>query len=563
MVSFCSLSVAAQDYDLDYFGAPVKHSIRLSGSFAELRTNHFHMGIDIKSSNGRSGDPILAAAEGYVSRINVDPSGYGNAIYIDHPNGYTSVYAHLSSFSDTISDYVNRMQYETSSFQQRLYPDSIFYVKKGDMIGKMGNSGRSFGPHLHFEIRETQSEIPVNPFLFGIKPTDNRPPVFKAIKFYKVDSAGVHAQILELPVVNKGNGNFELKDQNIALPARRVSFAVETYDQMDGAYNKNGVYLMKVTVDNKVMHGYRMDKVSYDESHFINAFIDYAEKQKSKRQFANCFKHPADSLSVYRHKDDRNGIIKLGDKTAKNVRIELHDFEENISVLSFQLRAGITEQTEESKPYNYQIKNELKNIIRLAKADLVFEAGSFVSDRNIHISETLEINDGLQLPSYSIGSHTIPMFQEFTLRLKNLEIPDSLRAHFCVYQCEDQQKTAHQGKWQDNDYYINLDQLGNYTSGFDREAPKITPVNLKDDMTGQNSIRLRIEDDFKPASRSEWLQFHGSIDGNWVLFQYDLKKDMIYYNFDEKCPPGKHLLKVTVRDSRGNERHLNHHFTRF
>ena len=561
-LSACFQISIAQEYDQSYFVAPVKHGIRLSGSFAELRTNHFHMGIDIKSSNGRSGDDIVAAADGYISRINVDPSGYGNALYIDHDNGYTSVYAHLSAFNDTLANYIKSKQYESTSFQQRLYPDSLFFVKKGETIAFMGNSGRSFGPHLHFEIRETKSETPVNPFLFGIKPTDKRHPVFKSIKFYRSDSSSVHEQLLELPIKNKGTGLFEIDSTLVELPGEYASFAVDIYDQMDGAYNRNGVYLMKVMIDKKVVHGFRMDKVSYEESHFINALIDFEEKQKSKRQFTNCFTHPVDKLPIYKHKAERNGIVKLHPTKEKNVEIELQDFDGNISTLAFKLKAANNTPIVEEKIYNYALANDEKNTIRMSTTDIIFEAQSFVDDRQLYLSEAVEKIDGYQLPTLTIGDGHTPLFKNYILRIKDLVMPDSLRSKFCIYKCADEDKSTYKGEWNGDDYILEMSELGEFNSGFDFTAPSITPINISKDMTGQSNMRFKIKDNFKPGSRTEWLQYKGTIDGNWVLFQYDLKNDLIYYEFDENCPPGKHILNLSVTDSKGNRSNFTHQFSK-
>lgn len=552
-----------QDYDQSYFNSPVEHGIRLSGSFAELRTNHFHMGIDIKSSKGRSGDPILAAADGVISRINVDPSGYGNAIYIDHDNGYTTVYAHLSAFSDSLSSYISQQQYKTKSYRQQLYPDSLFFVKQGEAIGRMGNSGRSFGPHLHFEIRETKSEAPVNPFLFGIKPSDKRHPVIRAIKFYASDTLGTYEELMELKVINKGKGIFELENKITELPAKQISMAVDIYDQMDGAYNRNGVYLMKVLVDNKVLHGYRMDKVSYSESHFINAFIDYAEKQKSKRQFTNCYTYPVDQLSVYRHKKSRNGIITLSKTAAKNVLIELQDFDGNISTLDLQLKMAKDSLEKSTSFYNYAIQNDEQNIIRRPNADIIFESESFLNNTNIKVSSSQETKDGYRLPFFTIGDESMPLFKDYHVTLTGLSIPDSLKNNFLVYKCEDDDRVDLKGSWDGEDYQLKLDEFGSFESGFDFSVPRIIPINLKTDMSGQSSIKLKIKDDYKPGSRSTWLKYEGTMDGQWVLFQYDLKNDLIYYNFDENCPAGKHILNLSVTDHRGNKNSLNYQFSRF
>ena len=552
-----------QDYDTDYFDSPVNHGIRLSGSFAELRTNHFHMGIDIKSSNGRSGDRILAAADGVISRINVNPSGYGNAIYIDHDNGYTTVYAHLSAFSNTLTQYIQSQQYRSNSFQQQLYPDSLFFVRKGETIGMMGNSGRSFGPHLHFEIRETKSETPVNPFLFGIKPSDKRHPIFRAIKFYASDTLGTHKEIKELKVTNKGNGVFELEEQIISLPAKQVSLSVETYDQMDGAYNRNGVYLMRVIVENKVLHGYRMDKVSYDESHFINAFIDYSEKQKSNRQFTNCFTYPVDQLSVYRHKKTRNGHISLSPHIVKKVTIELQDYDGNTSTLDLQLKQSDDSLRINESFFNYALKTDTQNIIRQPIADIIFEEGSFLNDCNIRISTATEIKDWNKFPSFTIGDKYTPIFKEYTVRLKNIMIPDSLRNNFLVYRCDEDEQSDLNGRWDGDDYLLELGELGSYESGYDFTVPRILPINLKNDMSNQKSIKLKIKDNFKPGSRKTWLKYEGTIDGKWVLFQYDLKNDLIFYNFDKNCGVGKHILNLSVTDARQNINVFTYQFSRF
>ena len=553
----------AQDYDEDYFRSPVDHVMRLSGSFAELRTNHFHMGIDIKSTNGRPGDPILAAADGYVSRINVDASGYGNALYIDHPNGYTTVYAHLSAFEKNLAEHINTKQHESKTFQQQLYPDSLFYVTKGDIIGYMGNTGKSFGPHLHFEIRETDSETPVNPFLFGLKPSDNRPPVFQAIKFYKSDSTGNFTSILEKKIKLKSKGLYTVGDEIIIVPTDQIAISVQVYDQMDGAYNKNGVYLMKLLVNDQVQHGYKLDRVSYEEGHFINSFIDYGEKQMSKRQFSNCFTHPVDQLSIYEHKPDRSGMIKLQSDKATNVKIVLQDFHGNESEINLKLKSTDTEEIINQEEGNYNLQFGEKNIIRLPRSEIIFDEASFLNNKLIHITEGSGIVDGHNLPDFHIGKATTPIFKPYELYIKGLSIPDSLKTHFCLVKCGEKSTTALKGVWQDSIYFVEMKSLGSYQCSLDMTPPKIEVINLKRKMTQGMTIKFKITDELEPASKKDRLRYVGKIDGKWVLFKYDLKNELIYHTLDDKHPPGEHILHLSVNDNRGNKSTFSYQFTQF
>ena len=555
--------IFGQDYDQDYFRSPVNHDMRLSGSFAELRTNHFHMGIDIKSTNGRSGDKILAAAEGVISRINVDASGYGNALYIDHPNGYTTVYAHLSEFADTIANYIKSEQYRTKTFQQQLYPDSLFRVSKGDVIGKMGNTGKSFGPHLHFEIRETQSETPVNPFLFGLKPNDTRPPVFQAIKFYDSDSLGVRDALLEKKITRSSKNKYVLTDTLIKIQSDQLAIAVQVYDQMDGAYNKNGVYIMKMLIDNKVHHGYKLDKVSYEETHFINSFIDYREKQKSKRQFSNCFTHPVDQLSIYQHKSGRSGRINLVKGKPTKVKIVLQDFHGNESELSFTVMGVDKDQEKIETSGDYQLHLKDRNIIDLKNGTLIFEKETMVDNKHIRISEGVEVIDNYNLPAFVIGEKGIPLFKPYKLIIRDLAIVDSLKPHFVLIECDKSNHTAHRGIWQDSSYVVQLDGLGTFQCGFDIISPTIIPINLKPKMNGVSTIKFKISDNMDPSSKKDRLRYKASIDGKWVLFEYDLKNDLIFYKIDENCPPGEHNLILTVYDNRGNTTSFSYQFSNF
>jgi len=248
----------SQQYPKDYFRSPLEIPLNLSGNFGELRTNHFHAGIDIKTEQ-REGLNVLAAAEGHISRIKVSSAGYGYALYIDHPNGYTTVYGHLLTYAPKIDEYVKKQQYELESFSVDLYPDrGVLPVTKGEIIGLSGNSGSSGGPHLHFEVRETQTEKLVNPLLFGLDVKDKIPPSVSAVWIVPLnDSSWVNGARLPVALETKAGG---LKSTSVPKVFGEVGFAVTTIDMLDGNSNRCGIYRIEFYVDGTQVYGQRMDK---------------------------------------------------------------------------------------------------------------------------------------------------------------------------------------------------------------------------------------------------------------------------------------------------------------
>lgn len=247
-----------------------------------------------------------------------------------------------------------------------------------------------------------------------------------------------------------------------------------------------------------------------------------------------------------------------------DIKIVLQDFHGNESELSFKIiSTAAQKEADQIQAGNYLLSFNERNIIRLPNADIVFDEASFVDNKLIEINESLEIVDDQTLPSFNIGDQDIPMFKSFKLFIKGLSIPDSLKPNFCLVKCDEKTKTAYRGNWQDSLYVVELNSLGQYQCSFDLTKPEIKAINLKSDMSNQAMIRFKITDNFEPASKKDRLKYSGKIDGHWVLFEYDLKKDLIFYQFDNNCLPGEHKLTLTVSDNRGNESTSLHHFTKF
>jgi len=276
---------AEKNYPQDYFRSPVDHDIKLSGTFGELRPNHFHAGIDIKAQMGKTGQNIFAVADGIVSRINIKSSGYGNALYIDHPNGYTSVYAHLEKFPKHIAEYMKEQQYDTHTSEIEHYPSAgMFSFQKGDIIGTLGMSGRSYGPHLHFEIRDTESEIPINPLLFGFSIDDKVRPDLRSVKLYGLDDQMCELESKQYTLRKRGSSYKPSKD-TLMMKSSEVGVALKAYDQMTGVSNLNGIYALEMYVDDSIHFQFTMDKISFDETRYINAHMDYAEREVKKSYY--------------------------------------------------------------------------------------------------------------------------------------------------------------------------------------------------------------------------------------------------------------------------------------
>ena len=282
LIFLCSVAHAQNSYPQDYFSNPLDIPLILSGTFAELRSNHFHSGLDIKTQN-RTGFKVFAAADGYVSRIKISHFGYGKALYITHPNGYTSVYAHLENFNPEIEAYVKKQQYINESFELELFPKAEeLKVLSKEMIAYTGNTGGSGGPHLHFEIRDSNSR-PMNPLLFGIEISDTKKPIVSSVFAYPLSK---DAQInqsenrVKIRLIPQKDGSYNA--ENITAFGK-IGFGISTYDQQNGASNKNGIYKIDTYCNGKEKFKIAFEKFSFAETRYLNRFIDYEYFKNNKK----------------------------------------------------------------------------------------------------------------------------------------------------------------------------------------------------------------------------------------------------------------------------------------
>ncbi len=537
-------------YPLDFFQAPVNQPLRLSGTFGELRPNHFHSGIDIKGAIGVS---ILAAGEGFIARIRVAPDGYGNHLYIEHPNGYTSVYAHLQEFSPEIEAYVREMQFRQETFEIELFPGKDqFPVRRGQVVGKMGSTGHSFGPHLHFEIRKTTTDRPVNPLLFGLKVQDQIPPRLHEIKMYEFDPQGRLVKSSILPLIFK-NGTYRVQADSIKVAAKWVGIAVKAYDHMDGVSNWNGIYQLDLFRDGALCYGFKMESFGFDETRYINAHLDYQEQRSRGSYFHRCFTLPGNQLSIYQ--SPQNGLISLTPGKASTLQATVKDVagnESNLEIRLFTEGQGPVIQAPRT-PYQFFLPFDKPHVIDNYGLYLNFPANIFYEDLFMQYAQRKDFSPGILSLTHVLHNESFPVHKEYVLGIRPDPIPMQLRPKAFIAHRLKGGIVNYGGQWQDDGMLVTtVNTLGEFAVMLDTVPPRIEVDRFSTDMRRYASMSFRIRDNISASGNLPNLKYRASIDGQWVLMSYDEKNRRITHAFSREMASGSHALVLEVSDAMGN-----------
>lgn len=545
---FCLLLLGMFSYGqsnipTDYFANPLDINLILSGNYGELRSNHFHSGLDIKTQQ-REGLPVYASADGYISRINVQHYGYGKALYVLHPNGYTTVYAHLQKFAGGIENYVKQKQYEKETYELELFPDATMMpVKKGDLVAYSGNTGGSGGPHLHFEIRDS-AQRPMNPMLFGIDIPDSQIPEVSSVYAYPVgDSAYVNLgqDPVKLQLIKQKDGNYKTAE---ITAYGKLGFGVSTQDQLDGASNKNGVYSIKTTLNNIPKYEVKFDKFSFDESRYLNRYIDYGYFKSNRSRIQKLFREENNPLSVIINEDD-SGYIFVEDSLNYFYSINIKDFKGNsvsviIPIIGKKSDSFVPRKNMVTDDYIY---SNHANSLTKGKFSIYIPANSLYENTYLDIKANGDI--------LKLHEDKIPLHHNITI---TADISNYLEEDKDALFIGEVNKRG-------QPYYINTtrngDKLvgkarnfGDFSIFSDTVEPVISPVNFSDGkwISSQKVLKIKITDPLSGIS-----SYRATINGKFILMEYDYKTNLLTYDFaDAINDETENNLKLVVIDNVGN-----------
>jgi hypothetical protein len=544
-------------YPQGYFRDPLDIPIRLAGNFGELRPNHYHMGFDIKT-NARENLAVYAAADGYISRIKIEPYGFGRAIYITHPNGFTTVYAHLNAFNPSLEKWLKDQQYQRQSWKVflELTPDH-FPVKKGDFLAYSGNTGGSQAPHLHFEVRRTDGDVNVNPFLFGFQIADNVPPQLQRLAVYD-RTRSVYEQSPRLfPVKAYSGSTYITTPSVITVSSPLISFGIGAYDTQTGSANHNGIYESTLTVDDQPVVGFRMDNISYNDTRDLNAHIDYKTKFQGGPFLQHLSELPGYTNSIYKRKSG-NGVIDVSDGAVHTVSIQVKDASGNTSKLECKVRFIINgEDLKEftAKKFYPQMMDGLEN------PECEFYLGERCLYDSVHIHYNKSANSNGQVVSsiHTIGAAYIPIRDSMLVRIQPLRtLTDAEKSRTVMQWFAGSKKEVQKVQWQGNWASARFRDLGSFQLVLDIEPPVIAAIGFTDGANLSKATRLV----FKVTDNLDEIKnVRTELDGKWLRFSND-KGSIFIYQFDEMCMSGQHELKIHAEDEAGNVTEKTYNFTR-
>lgn len=547
-------SQTVENLPQDYFQNPLDIEIILSGSFGELRNNHFHSGLDIKT-NQRTGAKVYAAASGYVSRIKVEHYGYGKALYITHPNGYTTVYAHLEKFAPRIEEYVKKLQYEREDYEIEVYPTDLeLRVDQGEVVAYSGNTGGSGGPHLHYEIRDGNAR-PINPLLFGLRIPDSRLPLVKQIKAYPLDEESTingknEPQLLRL--IPLGAGKFKVEPFSAY---GEIGIGVNTNDQMDAASNQNGIFNVKTFFNGKPHFEMAFDRFSFDETRYINQMIDYKHLQENKSRISKLFIPDGSPLSLYRETTN-NGKLQLVDPGSKHIyKVSITDYSSNVSEINMDItNESKNENLSPTVPKNATLvpHNESFSTTQ-GSYTLTIPKGTLYEDSFLVISENADV--------FKIHEDIIPLHKNMIINYDMKSKAGDDMDKYYIARITPWGAAYHTpSRLQGNTLTAFTRTLGTYAIKKDTNPPSIIPVNFKNGqwLSKNKTLTLKIND-----KETGIKAYRATINDKFVLMEYDYKTNLITYDFsDAVVIDTDNQLVVIVTDNVGNSTKFEANFQR-
>lgn len=551
----------AKNYPVGYFTWPVAAKKALVANFGELRPNHYHMGLDCRTDQVEN-KQVLAAADGYVAKVKIEPFGFGRCIYLNHPNGLTTLYAHLNDFNPALEKYIIQQQYNLESWKVFIdIPVGLFTVKKGEFIAYSGNTGGSQGPHVHFEIRDTKTDKVLNPLLFDFPIADNIPPDILRLAVYDRCISSFEQSPRFYPL-KKINGVYTTIPAVILAKTDKVSFAITAYDRYTGSTNKNGIYQAVIYDNDEPVSGFQLDSISYDETRYLNAHVDYKLRSSGGSWVQHLSRLPGYQQGIYKDVSG-NGIIYVEDGLVHTIKIEVKDAVGNSSLLKFDLQQtyGKQESSEANPPAPYQQKEFHPGFINVFENSKI---SFYLPENALYDSIRFKYNEIIPAVGntiFQLHNGHVPVQCMFPIRIKNTNTtnPNKMVMHRSWADKNEYAKAVPIKIASENNWYeASFKAFGNFQLIEDITPPTVMPVGIREGMNVAklNRIAFVVKDNSK-----ELMNFNAYLDGKWLRFSND-KGNAFIYKFDEHCPPGLHELKISVEDCVGNKTERIYHFTR-
>jgi len=517
--------------------APLEIPIQLSGTFGEFRNNHFHAGLDIRTQ-GREGLKVKSVQSGWVNRIRVSVSGYGKALYIEHPDGTISVYAHLKKFGPKIESYVKEHQYQKETFQIHLFPKANeLQIEAGEVIGYSGNTGGSYGPHLHFEVRESKGQLPINPMRYPLEIKDTQRPQIQNLFLYK--GIRPYKNRKELPLVRKNDSVYTTSGISAS---GKINIGLRLFDRQSNSYNKNGIYSATVWLNGIEQFSYQMDRMSFDDSKYINLLIDYKEYVMNKRRIQRFIGHPSQKISFIDNQGP-NGELNIEAGKSYQLLIEVKDYKNNSSYIEAYLTGvdNLTISDKEPESLNLPTKDYL---FQFENKSVYFPKGSFFDPIKLTVEERGDTLD-LGLPYHALN-------KAYEIKYKIPE-GDSLKIQqsFLAFLNKNNKTRFFSATVKDGYWVGKSKTLGSFVNSRDSVPPTIVPVNFKEKqwLSNYSFLRFKISDDYSGLKK-----FRGEINGKWILLEHEPKNNSLIYDFNDlEFKEALHHLTIEAEDQVGNK----------
>ena len=546
IITFNIIVCAQPNNNLNY-RSPLEIPLIFAANFGELRTNHFHMGVDYKTKHVE-GMKIFSVQDGYVSRIKVSSYGYGKAIYINHPEGVTSVYAHCSLFKGKIDSIVKFYQHLQESFEIdiELTADEI-KVKKGQVIALSGNTGGSTAPHLHFELRDTKTETALNPLKFGYKIKDSKSPKLSHLKIYSLSKEGYIASDKSFKYkLSLTNSIYFPEQKTIYIPINflpengGLGFSFDAYDPYDLSYNKLGIYESKLIINDELMFETKIDSISFDHTRYINTYTDFHEFSNNRRNYHKSFKNLNNPLTIYN--DKKNGIIKVKPGDMLNIDYQIFDTEKNKSDVSFKII--ITESNEK----NYAVTNFTDDdFIDINKPSYFFNKDSSIKikakENTFYEPISFKIKEKNSSSDFTFGEKNIPIQKQIDIHIDINKLNSSILNKYYLTVNDRYLETM----ISDSTLSVKSKYLGDFRLKTDTIPPKIRQKNFtNDNVSTYNKIRWEIVD-----TNSGILNYDIYIDDKWQILEYEYKNNTVTFNIPNSLK-GQKEVKIVVTDNCSN-----------